>query len=123
MRVRCDRVVDALGQPQEASHWLTPGREYMVLEITASSGGRVLFRIVGDDGNVPGLDEAALFTTVSSAIPSTWTATVDEAGVLTIGPDRWKRPGFWEDFFDYKPEAVALFDEEYRAMLRSPESR
>jgi hypothetical protein len=39
--------------------------------------------------------------------------------VLTIGPDGWKRPGFWEDFFDYKPEAVALFEEEYQAILRS----
>jgi hypothetical protein len=116
MRVRCERVVDTMGRPVERSPWLTPGREYPVLEISAATGDRVLFRIVGDDRQTPGLHEASLFTTVSPTMPSTWTAEVGDDGNLKIGPQAWKRPGFWEDFFDRKPEALAVFREEYQRM-------
>lgn len=113
MRVRCERLVDALGQPVEESRWLTSGREYTVLEIGASSNDRVLLRIVGDEGDLPGLHEASLFATVSPEMSSTWAADIDDRGYLTIGPMAWKRPGFWEDVFDRDPEALVVFRDAY----------
>jgi hypothetical protein len=31
-------------------------------------------------------------------------------GRLTLAPQEWQRPGFWEDFFDHLPNAVAEYD-------------
>ena len=117
MKVRCDRIVDAVGRPAEESRWLTIGHEYLVLEVTADAADRVLLRLIGDDRTVPGLHEAGLFATVSSTVPSTWTAAVHDGGRLHLGPERWRSPGFWERYFDYEPEAVAVFREELDSIL------
>jgi hypothetical protein len=113
MRVVCCRVVSpTTGEEMGGSPWLTVGREYAVLEITAYPGREILFRILGDDAQSgPGVWDSRLFRSVSTGLPATWTAAVDEEGVLTIGPEKWRRDGFWEAYFDRDEQAVQDFED------------
>jgi hypothetical protein len=113
MKVRCLRIASpATGEELDKSSWLTVGREYVVLQIVALPGREVLLRLEGDKPGSPGLWESSLFETVDTGIPASWSAHVDEDGNLSIGPDAWRRQGFWDDFFDDDPEAVR----EYHAL-------
>ncbi|MET8955693.1 hypothetical protein ACWEO4_37765 [Streptomyces sp. NPDC004393] len=89
------------------------GREYPVLEVV-TSGDRVLLRIPNKDGPLPdgshfvsdGMWHASMFTVVSGRMPSCWVANLVE-GRLTFAPSEWQRPGFWDEYFDDVPDAVA----------------
>jgi hypothetical protein len=41
-------------------------------------------------------------------MPSCWVAAL-EGGSLTLAPPEWQRPGFWEDYFDDEPGAIAQY--------------
>ncbi|MBT1189910.1 hypothetical protein HET69_39520 [Streptomyces sp. CJ_13] len=46
---------------------------------------------------------------VSGRLPACWLAGLAD-GLLTLAPREWQRAGFWEDYFDGVPEAVAEYD-------------
>ena|SRR3712207_4029823 len=119
MRVVCQRIVSpTTGEKLRSSPWLTVGHEYLVLEVVADPAGEVRFRLLGDDETGgPGVWDARLFTIASGRVPAVWTATLDDRGVLTLGPTGWQREGFWEDYFDRDSAAVADFEEAKRALL------
>jgi hypothetical protein len=104
-------VSPTTGEAMATSPWLTVGREYDVLEIFAESERGVLLRIETDESGTPGLWDASLFTTVSAEIPASWSAEVQADGSLTIGPDAWRRSGFWESYFDGDPGAVSVYND------------
>jgi hypothetical protein len=117
MKVVCRRLVSpTTGEELEASPWLTIGQEYSVLSVVASPDRGVSFRLEGDAPG-PGLWDSRLFEIVTGHVPAGWTAGLSEGGVLTLAPSRWQRPGFWEDYFDGVPEAVAAFEDEAEAIL------
>ena len=39
-------------------------------------------------------------------------ATSPKPGCISFSPEAWSKAGFWEQFFDREPEAVAVFEEE-----------
>lgn len=119
MKVRCVRVIDSMGQPSESSPWLKVGSVYHVLGIWVDPG-RIRLRLVGEE-STPALFEPEMFEIVSSAIPSSWAIAMPGAGCMSIGPARWSRAGFWEDYFDGKPEAVSSFEAE-RGLILACES-
>jgi len=88
---------------------LTPGQPYVVLGIEADA-----FRILSDQGR-PYLYPAEIFTIIDAREPDDW---VNEHGTDN---ERYAYPsplndcGFFEDYFDGKPEAVATF---WRVMNR-----
>jgi hypothetical protein len=89
------------------------GEEYPVLEVLAAQS-RILFRLPDrstrrDEIDSPGLWDAAMFEMVSDRMPTCWVAGLND-GRLTLAPQEWQRPGFWEDFFDHLPDAVAEYD-------------
>jgi hypothetical protein len=89
------------------------GEEYPVLEVLAAPP-RILFRLPDrsarrDEIGSPGLWDAAMFEVVSGRMPSCWVTGLND-GRLTLAPREWQRPGFWEDFFDHLPDAVAEYD-------------
>ena len=78
----------------------------------------MLFRLMGDDDQGgPGVWESCLFTAPSAELPGSWTATVDDQGVLTIGPEAWRRRGFWEAYFDGDADAIQEFNDELVKLL------
>ena len=115
MKLRCTRIVSpTTGESLTTSPWLTVGREYEVLEISALVGREIHFRIQTDRTGSPGLWDSRLFETVEADIPADWIASIDDAGNLTLGPAAWQRLGFWEDYFDGDPEAVRTYEQVVR---------
>jgi hypothetical protein len=106
-----------------SSHWsVTIGKDYDVLEVDIlldrDSDERVLFRVVGDDGNiqyisssivemVPGYSTPqAIFPAVAFLdIPPGWVLEIRDR-ICSIGPREITGAGyrgicsFWEDFYD-----------------------
>lgn len=110
MRVVCTHIASPTsGETVATSPWLTVGRGYDVLEIFAESGREVLLRVETDDSGSPGLWDARLFESVNADIPPSWGAEVQDDGSVTLGPEAWRRPGFWESYFDGDPGAVRVY--------------
>jgi hypothetical protein len=99
-----------------AGAWLKPGEPYDVLEVRAEPGRLVHFRIAGEQPGTPALFDSALFDTVDGTIPAHWRARLAPGGTLTLGPEEWSAPGFWEAYFDDDPDALATYE---RGRIRS----
>lgn len=110
MKVRCVRLLDSRGMPVQRSAWLKVGAVYPVLSIWIDAG-QTRFRILGEEA-VPALFDPAMFEVVSGVLPSSWRITVPTADCISLSPEPWSEPGFWERFYDREPDAVACFEEE-----------
>lgn len=118
MKARCTTLASATtGETLDKSAWLTVGRTYEVLAMSATVGGDIFLRLIGDDGHTPGLFSAALFESVDETMPGIWEARIDSQGRLGIAPASWLRRGFWEDFFNGVPTALEAFDHARTAIL------
>jgi hypothetical protein len=87
---------------------LTPGQPYLVLGIEADD-----FRILNDQGR-PYLYPREIFT-VNAREPDDWVNERGEDNERYAYPPPLNSIGFFEDYFDGKPEAVATF---WRVMNR-----
>jgi hypothetical protein len=118
MIVRCVRQVSIVGVLQSPTDsWLTVGRDYTVLELamdpTRSEGFRsVEVRVEAGHDATPGLFSGTNFVVVDGRLPSNWRATISENGRLDLGPESWQQRGFWEDYFDREPQAIATYESE-----------
>jgi hypothetical protein len=75
--------------------------------------GEVSFRLISDDGPSPILCDSRQFVIVDDRLPSNWVVWSNkETGSFGLEPKKWRRPGFWEDYFNNIPEAVHDFEEE-----------
>jgi len=88
---------------------LTPGQPYLVLGIEADD-----LRILNDQGR-PYLYPQDLFTVVDAREPADWVNEFGEDKERYAYPPPLNDNGFFEDYFDGKPEAVATF---WRVMNR-----
>jgi hypothetical protein len=111
--VRCIKIISPANSTVVSEHpSIRVGEEYPVLEVYADRA-RVRFRLPGrpsswDTFETPGIWDAAMFEVVSDRTPACWTGRLDD-GRLTLAPSEWQRPGFWEDYFDHLPAAVAEY--------------
>lgn len=114
--VRCVRIISPYGELTDAYPNVHVGGQYVVLEMY--SDAEVYYvRILGDDGESPGaLWDPSMFETVDPRIPTCWTMTLED-GMLRAAPSRWHRAGFWNDYFNRVPQAVADFEEGQAATL------
>jgi hypothetical protein len=118
VRVRCVAVISATtGEPMEKSAWLTIGKMYDVLALAATPHGDILFRLVGDDDHRPGLFASSQFEIVDGRLPRCWSAMMRSDGSLQLGPQPWQRPGFWEEYFDDEPGAIAAYENAFSAIM------
>jgi hypothetical protein len=88
---------------------LTPGQPYVVLGIEADD-----FRILNDQGK-PYLYPHDIFNVVDAREPEDWVSEVGEDNERYAYPPPLNDCGFFEDYFDGKPEAIATF---WRVMNR-----
>lgn len=88
---------------------LTPEQPYVVLGIEADD-----FRILNDQGR-PYLYPRKLFTIVDAREPEDWVSAFGEDNERYAYPPLLNHSGFFEDYFDGNPEAVATF---WRVMNR-----
>ncbi|MBI4551290.1 MAG: hypothetical protein HY710_03430 [Candidatus Latescibacteria bacterium] len=82
---------------------LTPGQPYVVIGIEADE-----LRILNDHGR-PYLYSRQLFEVVDPRAPEDWVTEVGAEGERYAYPLPLNESGFFEDFFDGKPEAVVTF--------------
>jgi hypothetical protein len=82
---------------------LTPGQPYVVIGIEADE-----LRILNDAGR-PYLYSPNLFRVLNHHEPTDWVSEFGEEGERYAYPMSLNKPGFFEDFFDGKPKAVATF--------------
>lgn len=115
--VRCTHIVDTLGRPAETSDWVTVGVDYPVIESRSGRDGRSWVRIITNGGE-SGLFPPSMFTTVDDSIPVNWVSIVRETGV-TLTPESWGVPGFWEDFYDGDLAARNVYFDELAVILES----
>ena len=115
MRVRCKKVANA---DVISAGWLTNGKEYTVLSILIDLNGRMEYRLIGDDNNVPALYSYTLFETISGKIPNSWILNTFNTDCVELTPQTWAVDGFWEKYFDREKEAIALFEQEKEKILR-----
>jgi hypothetical protein len=88
---------------------LTPGQPYVVLGIEADD-----LRILNDQGR-PYLYPHEIFTVVDAREPEDWVNELGDDNERYAYPPPLNDSGFFEDYFDGKPEAVATF---WRVMNR-----
>ncbi len=88
---------------------LTPGQPYVVLGIESDD-----LRILNDQGR-PYLYAREIFTVVDAREPEDWVNERGEDNERYAYPPPLNPLGFFEDYFDGKPEAVATF---WRVMNR-----
>jgi len=88
---------------------LTPDQPYLVLGIEADD-----FRILNDQGR-PYLYPSELFMFVDPREPADWVSEIGEDNERYAYPPPLNTCGFFEDYFDGKPEAIATF---WRVMNR-----
>ena len=106
----------ATGEAQEASPWVTVGRDYPVLSVDIHSTGGASIQLLTDDRRTLGWFSIRDFRTVDTSIPKNWVVVID-AGLLQLGPAAWLTPGFWEAYYDGDEQAVAAVRRELRERL------
>ena len=118
MKVKCVVLLDEGNRkPLQTSPWLTIGKEYLVLGIYVPFEEIPKFRLLGDDGATPALHDASQFEVVSNFLPSSWKIYIGSQKLLSIEPESWLTPEFWEAYFNFDPEARATFDKEHKRMV------
>jgi len=124
MIVRCTLLRNPItGEQEERSHWLSVGRNYVVLAIDASFGEGIYYRMIGDDlGGGPGLYDSRQFEVVDSAIPTMWIVRGTPDGSVEFGPPEWVEPGFWEAYFDGEATAREQFASRSAEIMRAAAS-
>lgn len=96
-------MIVRLNQPVSEYPDLTSERYYAVIGIEADD-----FRILNDHGR-PYLYPKDLFEVVDAREPDDWLNEIGEDGEHYAYPAPLNNVGFFEDFFDGVPEAVAAF--------------
>jgi hypothetical protein len=82
---------------------LTAGQPYVVIGIEGDD-----FRILNDAGR-PNLYPPGLFMVLDAREPGDWVLEYGDDGERYAYPPPLNHPGFFEDFFDDRPEAVRTF--------------
>lgn len=82
---------------------LTAGQRYLVIGIEADD-----YRLLNDWGE-PCLYPPELFRVVDASEPEQWVSETGADGERYAYPPALNKPGFFEDFFDRKPEAMQTF--------------
>ncbi len=110
MRVR------TIGKYHDAPY-ISPEKEYYVFGLDHES-----FRIL-DDENEPALYPKNLFVVTDDAIPVDWVWNRYSEDEYYADPPGLHEPGFYEDYFDGKQEAIQRFDayvQTCQSKMRSP---
>jgi hypothetical protein len=124
MKVKCIRLLDARGEVESASSWLTIGQVYHVMSIFMNQQSGLSYRIVSNDRD-PGFasmayQNASSFEVISSKLPSNWRVRILGNSAIDISPEAWQQDGFIEAFYDRDPSAYSVFERE-RDIIRSEE--
>ena len=83
---------------------LEPNKVYEVIGLSDE-----YFRII-DEMEEPILYPKYLFEVIDPMIPDWWVRREGEEGSYYIDPPEMCKRGFYENYFDHKPEAIEIFE-------------
>jgi len=101
-------------QTDDDSPGLTAGHAYTVIGIEAGD-----YRLLNDLGE-PILYAPSGFEVIDAREPADWVSTTGDEGERYAYPPALAEPGFFEDYFNRRPEAVATFWQHVNQNLRMP---
>ena len=116
MKVRCVRLLNSKGLPEEHSEWVVLEKIYHVLELSAGRE-RITVRILGEIEMTPAIYDLRQFEIVSPKIPPNWILCRPTLDQIEFTPASWARSGFWEDFFNGMPDAINCFETERQKIM------
>jgi hypothetical protein len=119
MKVRCIRLTDTKGNPAKRSAWLTVGKVYDVLSVLLDPEGRWQLRLIGDKPNGVAIFNLDQFEVLNADVSKAWVLVWKKGGAFELTTKAWNRQGFWEEFYDKKPEATKIFKEEAQKIIDS----
>ncbi|HSR70319.1 MAG TPA: hypothetical protein VLU25_20485 [Acidobacteriota bacterium] len=96
-------MIVKLKQQQPDYPDLTLDQPYLVIGIESDD-----FRLLNDSGQ-PFLYPSELFLVADHSEPNDWVSEVGEDGERYAYPHQLNLPGFFEDFFEGRPQAVKSF--------------
>jgi len=102
---------------EDKAGWLDRRSVYTVLAVETTGENEILLRIESENAQTPALFPAKEFELLDDSIPSIWTISIEPSGTLDLRPVSWRRPGFWEDFFDGDMTARQLYEQARDAIL------
>ena len=132
MRVRCERLLAIAGESRGnevdsyPGDWIRKGDEYLVLQVRVDAspprGIMPTSFLIFKELQGPVWAPAALFSVVSAALPSNWSAEIDEDGELKLGPQPWLERDFWTEYHgehgaERTAEARAQFERELAVIV------
>jgi hypothetical protein len=96
-------MIVCLKSPNPQYPDLSATQAYFVIGIEAGD-----YRILNDSGK-PYLYPADLFDVLDTRRPQDWVTEFGAEGEEYAYPRSLSQPGFFEDFFDHKPEQISTF--------------
>lgn len=90
---------------------LTVGQQYEVIEVAADH-----YRVLDDTGR-PYLFPKSVFRVIDATRPRDWVSEVFDGDEYASAP-AFRRPGFFEDYFDRNPKAIREFNRYINQHLR-----
>ncbi|MFH8404723.1 hypothetical protein ACH4FX_08090 [Streptomyces sp. NPDC018019] len=118
MKVRFEGTSSQDARVSQGAESLRVGNEYLVLEIYSQTDRGNYFRIESMPGELPGLFDSRLFSVTARNLPSTWRAFTSASGSLSLCPEPWGDPGFWESLMDGELWAIECYRTE-KSMIES----
>ncbi len=103
MTVQGAAMIVRLNQPHPEYPDLTPGQPYFVIGIEADD-----YRLLNDFGR-PYLYPSDRFEVLDRREPEDWVSERGAEGERYAYPAALNEPGFFEDFFDARPDVVTTF--------------
>ena len=104
MKIQAKSDIDFTQVEDADTVWITQGNVYPVLGIDSE-----FYRII-DDQKEPILYRKENFDIVDSVIPDHWVKKEYPDGDYYIDPPEFSEPGFYEDYFDGRPQAVKIYE-------------
>ena len=119
MKVKCINIYNKfLKEFVTTSNSLTIGKDYLVIAMYINPKENVYYRLLDNDPDRrSALFDASQFNVASNVIPSNWRVTEHETGTITFSPLAWKVPGFWQEFYEYNPEAIKIYEKELKIII------
>jgi hypothetical protein len=103
------------------------GDTLVVVEVLVITGGEPSFRVVHPgrlpEDRLPSIWPARMFEILDPSMPSTWELHVHaistDKSFLKLAPQKWQRPGFWEDLMDgpLTERAISEYEQELTVIL------
>jgi hypothetical protein len=96
------------------NRWINKNEECYVVEILSRINGETEYRLFGSkEPTTPAYFNSSEFEVIDGKIPKNWVVEQIEDTMFFI-PAKFKEIGFWERYFDGVPDALKIFEEEYK---------